>query len=224
MAEAVTQAKLIDVAIDLFGRSGRDAVTTRMIAEAARAQQSAISYHFGTKDELYLACARHIAATMRERLGPLLAAMPPPDDAAAARGQIEALLGGLVTLMMRDDIAAIARFVVREQMAPTPAFGVLYDGAMQHVVAALASRIDIIAHGALARDEIRVRAIALLGQAFIFRLGRAALERATRWDTIGEREADLVQRTVVAHARAVLADLERPGPGQPKGAHNGGHI
>src|ERR1700733_224206 len=113
-----TESRLIDVAIDLFGREGIEAVGTRAVADAAGAQMSAITYHFGGKEGLYRACARRIAAEMQDRTAPLLnqalAACSESGGAAEARTAILALLGGFVAIMMNDDLAPTARFIVRE--------------------------------------------------------------------------------------------------------------
>jgi AcrR family transcriptional regulator len=208
-----TESRLIDVAIDLFGREGIEAVGTRAVADAAGAQMSAITYHFGGKDGLYLACARRIAAKMRERTAPLLdlalAACGESGGGAEARTAILAILGGFVTIMMNDDIASSARFIVREQMNPTPAFAILFDEAMQPVVERMHQLLQRIAGNRLTHDQVRVRTVALFGQVLAFRFARATLMRATGWQSVGAAEINAVRAVVVAHANAILADLEK---------------
>jgi AcrR family transcriptional regulator len=51
--------RIIDVAVDLLAREGRDAVTTRSVAEAAGLQPPAIYRLFGDKDGLLDAVAEH---------------------------------------------------------------------------------------------------------------------------------------------------------------------
>jgi AcrR family transcriptional regulator len=211
MADVVTPAKLIEVAIGLFGQNGPDSVGTRAIAEAAGVQMSAITYHFGSKDGLYLACAEHIAATMLRKISPLLALVDEARDPAAARAGIESMLGGLVVVMMQDEIAPLARFVVREQMNPSPAFAVLYDQAIRHVVELLTRLVNVVAHERLSEEEVRIRCMALVGQVFAFRFARASLLRVTGWQSVGPRETALVRGAVLAHTRAILSDLEREG-------------
>jgi AcrR family transcriptional regulator len=206
MPGTVTQARLIEVAIDQFGRHGLEAVTTRGVAEAAGVQQSAISYHFGSKERLHLACAEHIASLITEKTAPLVGHAD-VDDPELAAARIENILGGLAVIMMHDDIAPMARFVVREQMNPTPAFAVLYDRAMRRVVETLMRHLEVIAPGRFPTETLRVRCIALMGQVFAFRFARAALMQVTAWQTVGPRETALVRDTVIAHTRAVLADL-----------------
>lgn len=50
-----TKEHLLQRAGELFAQHGIEAVSTRMIAEAADVKLSAIHYHFGTKDKLYVA-------------------------------------------------------------------------------------------------------------------------------------------------------------------------
>jgi AcrR family transcriptional regulator len=207
-----TDSRLIEVAIDLFGREGMNAVGTRAVADAAGAQMSAITYHFGGKEGLYLACARRIAAEMQERTAPLLsqalAACSGSGGAAEARTAILALLGGFADIMMNDDLAPTARFIVREQMSPTPAFAILFD-AMQPLIERMHQLLQRISGNRLSHDQVRIRTLALFGQALAFRFARATLMRATGWQSVGAAEISGVRAVVVAHTNAILADLEK---------------
>lgn len=49
-----TKEQLIISAGELFAKHGFSAVSTRMIADQAEVQLSAIHYHFGSKDQLYI--------------------------------------------------------------------------------------------------------------------------------------------------------------------------
>lgn len=207
--------RLIKAAIDLFGQHGFDSTSTRAIAVAAGAQMSAITYHFGSKDGLYLACARYIAEQLHDRLAPTLAACDAMQDhgdsAVVARRAILALIGGVVTMMMRDDVAVLARFVVREQMNPTPAFTTLYDGVIADIITRVSTLLQRISPEPLPDEAARVRALAVMGQVFAFRFARAVLMAATGWETTGDREAEIVRAVVLDHSSAILEALERGG-------------
>jgi AcrR family transcriptional regulator len=204
--------RLIEVAIEQFGQNGMSAVGTRAIAEAAGLQMSAITYHFGGKEGLYRACAEHIAAQMRERLEPVLTRADAGDadsgDSGEARAAILAILGGLVTVMMQDEVAPMARFVVREQMSPTPAFDILYDRAMRPVIDRIVRLVRRVTGGRLPGEELKVRSLALLGQVFAFRFARAAVMRATGWESVGVHETETVRAAVLTHSEAILNALE----------------
>ena len=212
MLDQTAELRLIEAAIEQFGQHGMNAVGTRAIAQAAGVQMSAITYHFGSKEGLYLACTRHIVAQISGRVERVLAfaAADGPDsgDVSSARASVLAIMGGLATVMMRDEIAPLARFVLREQMNPSPAFDIIYDGYMRRILDQLGRLLQRIAGGTLRTEELRVRSIALLGQAFVFRFGRAALMRATEWKSIGEAESTAVRAAVLAHCDAILNGLQ----------------
>jgi AcrR family transcriptional regulator len=210
-----TDARLLSAGVELFGTSGPEAVGTRALAQAAGVQMSAIRYHFGGKDGLYLACARHIADEMSRRVAPVLARADEicstdggPEDAKSA---VLAILSGFVSIMMGDDVAPIARFIVREQMQPTAAFDALYQGAMRSVIDRVGNLLQRVAVRPLDGDELRARTVALMGQVLAFRFARATLMRATGWRTVTARETEIVRAAVLAHSRAVLTGLEQEG-------------
>ena len=65
--------RLLEAAIDHFGRKGLEGASTRAIAAAAGTTMSSITYHYGGKEGLYLAAVRHIANQIGEHLDPALA-------------------------------------------------------------------------------------------------------------------------------------------------------
>src|SRR3546814_343550 len=75
MDQPVSQAlsiedRLLNTAIDQFGRDGLEGASTRRIASAAGTTMSAITYHYGGKEGLYLAAARHIVEQIKFRVAP----------------------------------------------------------------------------------------------------------------------------------------------------------
>src|SRR3954454_11195906 len=58
-AREQTRRRVVDAAIDLLTRGGRDAVTTRAVADAAGLQPPALYRLFGDKDGLLDAVAEH---------------------------------------------------------------------------------------------------------------------------------------------------------------------
>ncbi len=79
--------QLIAAALAQFGEYGMNA-TTREIAARAGQNIAAITYYFGSKEDLYLACAQWIADFIGEQFRPhaeeaeRLFAQPQPDRAA----------------------------------------------------------------------------------------------------------------------------------------------
>lgn len=67
-----TKARILDVAVQLFGFKGFDSVSTREIAANAAVPQASLRYYFGNKQGLYIACLEHIQAQIFHQMEPAL--------------------------------------------------------------------------------------------------------------------------------------------------------
>src|SRR5262245_12347960 len=124
--------RLLDAAIEVFGRHGFDGASTRMLARAAGVNLQAIPYHFGGKEGLYLAVADYIAERIRAHIGPVASKIRAHAAAASldggtlspdeARAFLTEMLEAAAGLMVSEESAHWARFIVSEQMEPTAAF------------------------------------------------------------------------------------------------------
>jgi len=212
MPTSSTDSRLLDVAVDHFGRLGLEGASTRAIARDADTLMSSITYHFGGKQGLYLAAADHIAATMHAKIGPTLeraAALCGEDgDVADARAAIHAMIGGMTLMMLHDETAAMSRFIVREQADPTEAFTRIYSGVMGQMLDRLTALVARVAGGGLSDAEARVRAMTLVGQVLVFRVARATVMTATGWAVVGPDEAALILRAIAANLDAILDQLQ----------------
>lgn len=212
MTPSSTDSRLLDVAVDHFGRLGLEGTSTRAIARDADTLMSSITYHFGGKEGLYLAAADHIAATMHAQIGPMLdrAALLCGDDGdvTAARAAIQALVSGMMLSMLDDETAAMSRFIVREQADPTEAFARIYGGVMGQMMDRLSALVARVAGGRLTDAEARVRAMTLVGQVLVFRVARATVMTGMAWAAIGPDETSLILRTVAANLDAILDQLQ----------------
>jgi AcrR family transcriptional regulator len=200
--------RLLDTAIDQFGRNGIEGASTRAIALAAGTTMSSITYHYGSKQGLYLAAARHIADRMGERMTPALAATEAQgrDDEGpdAALTALLAIIDRFVEVMVHPESAAWARFIVREQMEPTEAFDILYGGVMGRLVDRLSTLIVRISGGRCDAAEARLKTVAIVGQALVFRVARAALLRVTGWTDVHADGAAAIRRIIRDHTIAIL--------------------
>lgn len=209
--KAPTDDRLLETAIEQFGQKGLEGASTRAIAAAAGTAMSSITYHYGGKDGLYVAAARHIA----EQIGAGMASAVQASWAMAearsgADGAIAAILAvieGFAELMTSPRSAPWARFIVREQMAPTPAFDILYSGMMQRIAEHVTALILRVAGGRIDAGEARIRALAIFGQVLVFRVARATVLRVTGWSDVTPVEAAQIRRTVSAHTLAILESI-----------------
>lgn len=202
-----TRENLIEAAVGLFGRFGFEGTSTRAIADAASANLAAIKYHFGGKDGLYNAVAEHIAAQIKASMGGAVAgaeAAAAPLTPETARHALAQMLEGLTALLVTNPATeSWARFIVREQMNPSPAFDILYERGMGHVLMLTSRLVATICELDKDSEQARLGAITLIGQVLVFRVARAAVMRATGWTRIGSQEHDAIW-TVIDNSLAQL--------------------
>ena len=112
---------------------------------------------------------------------------------------------------MSEEAEAWARFIIREQMHPTDAFAILYDGIMKVVLAAVTA---LVAGARGGRDDDatnRVRALTLVGQVLVFRAGRAAAMRHMDWRKVGPDELALIRRVIGENVAAISVHADEGG-------------
>src|SRR6195952_3680557 len=130
-----TKTRLLLAAIEVFGRHGFEAASTRILAEAADVNLQSIAYYFDSKEGLYLAVAQHIVERIQGRVRPLiehvhtqLAGHGPMKRVPReeARDLLQGVLTNMARLFLHEESAPWARFMIREQMDPTAAFDIVY--------------------------------------------------------------------------------------------------
>lgn len=210
----LSRAALIGAGLDLFGREGFDAVSTRTIAAAARVNIAAIAYHFGGKSGLRQACADFIVETVRGVIGPVLARFPDATIDALSPAAAEAVIGDLVSAMAgflvgQPRAEAIARFVIREQFDPSPAFETIYAGILAPTHGRVC-RLFARATGQEPEAEpVRLAVFALVGQIIYFRIGRPVVLRRMGWETMGPAESARIVDLLRDQTRAAIAAHRR---------------
>lgn len=198
---------LLQTAIEQFGRLGFEGASTRDIARASGTAMSSITYHFGGKEGLYLAAADHIAESISAMQAPVLdavkAAGAPSREAALE--SLLAILDSMAQMMLRPESEDWARFIIREQQAPTEAFDRLYKGVMEGVLDVLLMLLARVRPD----DDDRTRraaSILLVGQVLTLRACRAAVCRVFEAETIDAPLEQLLRAQVRAHALCILSE------------------
>ncbi|MEO8938155.1 MAG: hypothetical protein ABI277_14770 [Burkholderiaceae bacterium] len=129
---------LPQTAIAAFVLRGLKGFDTRDIATVDSKSMPAITCHFGGKEGLREACDEHIASAFDRQIEPSLAAPEAlcTDDrnSDAARMASLAIFDGLATTMVRDETAASARCIVRDEIARTNSFEILWKAVMGYAV------------------------------------------------------------------------------------------
>lgn len=211
-----TRQRLILAAVDVFGRLGYEGASTRKLAEAADANLAAIPYYFDSKEGMYLAAAKHIVEGVDEHLKPSVERMMDdlmrvtregqvPLDKGTALSMLHELLSKLAEIILRKEGSSWARFIIREQMEPTAAFEVLYEGFMKRFVELVARFVGCLSEQPADGKAVRLLALTLIGNVLIFRMAHAAALRQMGWEEIGPIELAEIQKVVRANVSAILS-------------------
>ena len=206
-----TRRHLIETAIEVFGEFGFAAATTRTLAERAGVNQAAIPYHFGGKAGLYRAAAQfitdHIEVRMRTVFEQGQAALSSQQAGPAElAGALHALLDRFAAIVIASrEGDHWSAFVMREQMHPGEAFAILYRGVMQRVHGLCADLLARLLGTAADDAATKVRALMILGQILIFRMGRSAVLRRLGWKRFTDERVDFVKAVMHEHVDAIVA-------------------
>lgn len=205
--------QLIAAALAQFGEYGLNA-TTRDIAADAGQNIAAITYYFGSKDDLYMACAHWIADFISTRFQPhaeaaetLLRQQPP--DIAAMRALLFQACDNIVHLLTQDDTLNLSKFISREQLSPTAA----YQHIHQQVIAPLHSHLTRLIAACTGREAEDTDTIlhthALLGEVLAFRLGRETILLRAGWSGFDATKSARISSVVKSHITFILDGLAR---------------
>jgi AcrR family transcriptional regulator len=206
--------RLLEAAVDVFGKHGFEAATTRMIAKSAGVNIAAIPYYFSGKEGLYQAAVSHIvekieakAETTLQEIAALASEKHLPRETAL--GAVEILIGGIVNFMVGDQEAPrVARIILREQLDPSSAYDIIYTRIMSRIINAIAGFLTVILEDISPRTA-RLRAMAMMGQVMAFRVARETMVRMVGLEGYSATETEEVHRIVLEHTRGSIESLSR---------------
>lgn len=217
------RSKLIQAAIETFGRNGFELSTTRLIAKRAKVNLGAIQYYFGGKEEIYLACAEHIASTVENRILDLSSriekSLAPEDAPQGAHAEALWKLWDAAA----SQIVGVGKqtgwimFISREQMTPGKAFDILYDRVVSRLIAIFSLHVGRVLAKPADSEEVLLHTLALLGPLFLLQRAPAIALRALQWPGL---EGDRLARAKAVLFQHALHGLQR----QPTDVAHAGSV
>ena len=213
---ANSRERLLEAAVDVFGKRGFDAATTRMIATEAGVNIAAIPYYFNGKEGLYHAAVKHIVEKIEAKAGNTfkdMAALAAEDRLSREKALdgLGSLLGAVVDFMVGSPEAPrVARIILREQLDPSSAYDIIYSRVMSRIINLIALFLTVILKGIPLRTA-RLRAMAIMGQVISFRVARETMVRMAGIEGYTEDETEEIRNIVLEHTKAVIAGLQAMG-------------
>jgi AcrR family transcriptional regulator len=172
IANQQTRAALMAAAADLFAEQGYAGAKVRDIAARAQANVAAVSYHFGSKQALYVAVLEAQAARMIAQ-HPL----PAADDGQAPEHRLRAVIAGLLGRALADDERGYAqRLLVREMLSPSDALPLMVERVQKPQFAQVMHAVRAIVGPALPADALRLACLSLVSQCLFYRVARPVID------------------------------------------------
>ena len=207
-------ARLLEAGVDVFGKHGFDAATTRMIAQKANVNIAAIPYYFNGKEGLYHAVVSHIAGKLESQVEATLLeiearAADRNMNREEAHALLEKLLEKLINFMVGSSEAPrFARIVLREQLYPSSAYDIIFNRIMAPVINAVAKMVTT-ATGATPSRVASLRAFTLIGQVIVFRVARETAVRALGLEGYSSDETAEIRRVILEQTRSMIDGMSR---------------
>lgn len=207
------RARLIDAAIALFAEKGYEGTSVRDLATAAGVNVAAVSYHFGSKDELYheslracLAGCKTMRDLMQVHLDVALRSKTRKAAEEALRGCIQDFLEVLVSPAARH-----SHLVMREQSEGKPRFEPVIREFFQPVGSILQQVILMLAPG-LSQMQVFMVISGIIGQCLHIYKARVSYRVLAGIDSHSPEYIEMVSKHI-AHLTALgLRGLERTKP------------
>ena len=172
-----TGERLLDAAARLFAERGFHGSTSRDIAQRARANLASANYHFGSKEDLYLAVLRTQFAAIRERLERGGAVPPPSELDRLSRTQLERLLRLRIRttaeFLLGPPPALHAPLMIREMIDPSRALPVIVEEFIRPQIAEMGGLLTRLEPG-LSRLDIENCVFGTMGQILFYSLTKPA--------------------------------------------------
>lgn len=204
-----TATALLHAGLDLFSRHGFDSTSTRMLCKQAKANISAITYYYQSKQGLYHAVIRHLVEKAKnhtcETMRNIEHAIGLQTTATEAVSCLTTLMCKLAEIFVEsEEVRRWAMLVVREQANPTDAFDILYEGHMRAVHTQIAELVGICLQKSPDSDDVVIRSHALFGQLLVFCLSRESILRSLSTDQLNPKHYDTIYRVLIEHTQACV--------------------
>ena len=169
-----TRERLLRAAGQVFARRGFHSTTVREIARKAQANVAAVSYHFGSKEGLYVAVLKYTLDAANRKYP----SDPGTEDAATPEVRLRAFIRSILFRILDEGRPAWhGKLMAREMIEPTFALDQMieetirpFHGQMERIVAELM--------GPDAREEsVRLCALSIIGQCTYFCHAQPLLSR-----------------------------------------------
>jgi AcrR family transcriptional regulator len=211
-SKASSRQRLLEIAVDVFGKHGFEAATTRKIAKEAGVNIAAIPYYFNGKEGLYHAVVNYIVEKIEANTGTTfleMSALASNKNLSRKKAlrALEILLESIINFMVGSPEAPrISRIILREQIDPSPAYDIIFTRIMTPFINYIAAFLAA-AFKNIPTREARLRAMAIMGQIMAFRVARETAVRSMGLKGYTQDETREIRNIIIEHTRGIFKFL-----------------
>jgi AcrR family transcriptional regulator len=206
MAFDQTRQQLIDSAGPLFAERGFRATTVREICELAKANQAAINYHFGDKENLYIECVRHAGESCLARIP-----MPTwPEETPAPQKLRDFIRMFLNRVAVDHEPAWQGQLIMREMVLPTKACAEFVKEYVRPNFGVLKGILDELLPPHV---DVRTRQLigfSIVGQILHYRSARPVLIMLVGQEAFQSFDVDTLTDHITKFSLAAIARIAAP--------------
>jgi TetR/AcrR family transcriptional regulator, regulator of cefoperazone and chloramphenicol sensitivity len=216
-----TRMRILEAAVEVFGRLGYATATVREICDQAEVNLAAVNYHFQGKEGLYRAVACDLLSKAFAQFPVAVA-----DDTAASpekrlRTFVLATLQRLLAPGGLSGDSGKGQFVARELADPSPVLDQLVDAFIRPTANVLGEIVaELLGPAASSQDVLKCQ-LSVIGQCFHYAMARPVITRLTGLDfteeSLIEELADHVTRFSLAALAGVRDSIEQQSDGPAEG-------
>jgi AcrR family transcriptional regulator len=190
--DAGAKTRMLEAALDLFGKQGFSDTGVRELAAAAEVNVAAVSYHFGSKDNLRIEALRYGFAP----IVPITARLRDLLEIARQQATVEAAenaLTGFVAIFLKEAIGKERKhwpMFMRERLAPGPALDVVMREFFAPIGQVLSGIVVILLPGA-SPLQVNLCVASIIGQCVHVRSAEPMLRFFTGRDPRSREYLDL---------------------------------
>ena len=189
----LTKERLLDEAETLFARKGYDGVSVRVITAAANCNLSAINYHFGNKQNLYMEVFRARVLPRSRRVHDFfkkaLEKQGPFGPTNVVRSLAQAFLEGPLS---DEERQRHLQLMTREISQPTEAFEIVFENVIKPFLKEMAERLSPFISAGHGEERMRLNILSIFFMVLHFNYARVAVTRVTGQDYDADFKSRLV--------------------------------
>jgi AcrR family transcriptional regulator len=208
-----TRQRILQVAAEVFAKSGFDKATVREICTQASVNVAAINYHFGDKENLYIQVLKYCKTLAFEKY---------PSDLDTKKSdspeiKLKAFIRSFVFRILDDGPSSLfGRLVSREYIEPTGALDMLVEEAMRPTFLLLSEIVKELLGGKMPVMTVHMCCASIVSQCLFFLYGRHALTRLFPGQKFGTTEMETIADHITRFSLSAVKDFRKTMKGEKK--------